>query len=210
MFLSVENLKKLFGNNLILNNINFNCYKEDITIITGESGSGKSTLLKCLNGLLPIDEGGIFFKDKAIYEFEPLILRKNICYISQIPVSICNSVIDEFKFVKKDISSDFLEQTLESFKLHKNILNKNMKNLSIGQQQRIAILRGILNEPEIMLLDEPTSALDEDNIKLLKNIILNLNKDKNVTFIIVTHNINFAENITDKIFKLANGELNVA
>ncbi len=82
-----------------------------------------------------------------------------------------------------------------------------MNNLSVGQQQRIAIIRGILNQPEIMLLDEPTSALDENNIKLLKEIILRLNKEQKMTFLIVTHNLKMASEISEIKYILQNKSL---
>jgi putative ABC transport system ATP-binding protein len=190
----------------IFKNVNFNLKKSAITTLTGESGSGKSTFLKTLNALIPF-QGKIFFKNKSILDYKPVILRKKICYIPQIPVAISDNIFNEFKLINSEFASEAAYDILEEFKLDNSVLKKNMNNLSVGQQQRIAIIRGILNQPEIMLLDEPTSALDENNIKLLKEIILRLNKEQKMTFLIVTHNLKMASEISEIKYILQNKSL---
>ena len=202
MLLEVINVKFSYKSNLILNNINFSLNKGDIAIIIGESGSGKSTFLKLLNGLISPDYGEIKFKEKNIFSYTPTTLRKKICYVPQIPIAIAKNVLSEFKIVNSKISIDYIKKLIKDFHLNDKILQNSMENLSIGQQQRISIMRGIINKPEIMLLDEPTSALDENNIMLLERIIKNLNEKFQISFIIVTHNIKFANNISNKKYLL--------
>jgi len=207
-FLEVKNLTQSFNTSTILNKINFQITNENIIAILGESGEGKSTLLKSINGLIPFSDGQIIFKGIDIHNYNPLSLRKTISYIPQIPVSIADNVLEEFKLVKKDITIEQIKEIFESFKLDSDILQQKMSKLSIGQQQRLALLRGMLNYPELILFDEPTSALDESNIKLLEQIITNLNIERKIRFIIVTHNILFAKNICEKFFTIKNGTLN--
>ena len=207
MLLKTVNLNVKRDNFLILENVNFNVVKGEISFIIGESGSGKSTLLKTLNGLIPVTSGSIIFKDKDILEYSPIWLRKKICYIPQLPVPISKTVFNEFKMIKNDITKEYIKKICEKFKLEVTILDKNMKNLSVGQQQRVSIIRGILNSPEIMLLDEPTSALDEENIHLLEEIILKLNRENNMTFVIVTHNLQMSEKLSEKTFLLKDNTL---
>ncbi len=207
MFLNLVNISFFYNKNEILNNINLNLNKGEIAIIIGESGSGKTTILKLINGLLSPSSGKIFFKDKDIFNYNPTFLRKKICYIPQTSVAIAENVFSEFKMVKKDINKEEVLALIYEFKLNDKILEVPMNNLSIGQQQRISILRSIINKPEIMLLDEPTSALDEENIAILEDIIKNLNKKFNITFIIVTHNLQFANDISKKKFLLRNKQL---
>lgn len=205
--LKVENLNILRNNKTILKNVNFLLHQSEIAVITGESGSGKSTFLKSLNALIPVSKGDILFKNSNILEISPSHLRRKICLIPQIPVAIAKNVFDEFKLIKNNIEKSEIDEIVEKFKLDPSILYKNFKNLSIGQQQRISIIRGLINEPEIMLLDEPTSALDNDNIDILENIIKNINKELNMSFIIVTHNIEFAKNLTSVFYRLKQMQL---
>ncbi len=206
IILKTQNITVTRKKTTVFKNVDFNLKKSVITTLTGESGSGKSTFLKTLNAIIPF-QGEIFLKNKNILDYIPVILRKKICYIPQIPVAIADSVFNEFKLINGEITKESACELLEEFKLDKSVLKKNMNNLSIGQQQRIAIIRGILNRPEIMLLDEPTSALDENNIKLLKEIILRLNQDKKMTFLIVTHNLKMAGEISEIKYILQNKSL---
>jgi putative ABC transport system ATP-binding protein len=207
MLLNVLNVKFSYNSNIILNNINFSLNKGEIAVIIGESGTGKSTFLKIINGLISPCSGKIIFKGKNIYNYEPTILRKKICYIPQTPVAIAKNVYSEFKIVNSEIKKENIINLLHEFKLNKNILNSSMNNLSIGQQQRISILRGIINKPDVILLDEPTSALDEDNIDILKEIIENLREKFNISFVIVTHNLKFGNVISNKKYVLKNSIL---
>ena len=186
----------------ILENVNFNVGKGEISFIIGESGSGKSTFLKTLNSLIPIASGSIIFKDKDITDYSPIWIRKKICYIPQVPVPISETVFKEFQMIRSDIKREYVKYIFDKFKLQLSILDKSMKNLSVGQQQRVSIIRGILNSPEIMLLDEPTSALDKENINLLEEIVLNLKRESNMSFVIVTHNLEMSEKLSEKTFLL--------
>ncbi len=207
MLLQVSNITFKYNENIILNNINLSVNKGDIIVIIGESGSGKSTFLKLLNALIPPTKGKIFFNGKDIYSYNPSNLRKKICFIPQVPIAISENVFNEFKIINPEIKKEDVAHLLHEFKLNENILNKSMNNLSIGQQQRISILRGIINKPEIILLDEPTSSLDEENIEILIEIIKKLNSKFQISFIVVTHNLKFGNIIANRKYLLKKGSL---
>ncbi len=204
MILQIKNLCVNREAKIVLENISFQVEKKSILTIIGESGVGKSTLLKTLNGLIPLSKGTIYYQNNDINTLNLIEYRKDVCYIPQIPVELSDTIIEEFKLIKPEIAKEEISGFLKSFKLNDNILKRNMKTLSIGEQLRFSIIRGLLNSPAVMLLDEPTSALDEDNISLLKKIILRLNTEKDMTFIIVTHNLDMAKQITTECFQLTN------
>ncbi len=169
--------------------------KGECVIVKGASGSGKSTLLRLICRLNIPRSGEILFKSKNVAEIPPPELRSKITYVQQIPQMIDGTVRDNlrlpFTFARgqhKAAPDDAaLMRMLDAFYLHGVSLNQFALKLSVGQKQRLSIMRAILNEPDMLLLDEPTSALDAESAAMVFSIIERLSTSEGKTLVIVTH-----------------------
>jgi putative lysine transport system ATP-binding protein len=206
-------LKKTFGNNEVLNDINFSINEGETISIIGSSGSGKSTLLRCIN-LLETPTGGeilfhnkniqdkdfnlLKYRAKAIMVFQSFNLFNNMsalknCMIGQ------QIVLGKSKQEAKDNAMKYLDKVGMA-----PYINARPKQLSGGQKQRVAIARALAMEPELLLFDEPTSALDPEMIGEVLNVMKDLAKEGR-TMIIVTHEMSFAKDVSDKIVYMKDG-----
>ncbi|MCI4445031.1 MAG: phosphate ABC transporter ATP-binding protein [Candidatus Aminicenantes bacterium] len=220
--LSLKNLNVYYGNNQVLKNINLSIPKNSITVIIGPSGCGKTTLLKCFNRLLDeVEEarveGEVIIDNQNIYdqEVEVIQIRKKMGFLSQKPQVLPMSIYDNVAFgpkllgLKDKTKLNFLvEKYLRLAGLWeevKNRLDDPANRLSIGQQQRLCLARGLAVEPEIILGDEPTSALDPQSSHNVERQLLNLKN--NYTIILVTHILRQAKRLADYVAFLYMGEL---
>lgn len=208
--LEFKNVSFINDNKTILKNINFSINIGDYVSIVGPSGSGKSTFLKLCCNLISPTNGTIVYKDKSIMEYNPIDLRKNIAYCFQTPYLFGSTVMDNLSFpysirnIKVDIKR--AENLLELFNLNKEYLKKDVKNLSGGEKQRIALIRTLLFKPEILLLDEVTSALDVDNTLIVENVIKSLNED-GMTVLWVTHNPKQSRKNANKLLTIESNKI---
>ena len=176
-------------------NINLTVEHGDFILIRGKSGIGKSSFLRLLNRLHEPTEGQIWIDNKPITDHQITSLRRRIGYLQQTPTMIAGSIEDNlnlpfhFKSGRQlnRPSQKILEQMLENFLLTSIDLQSNAQNLSVGEKQRIALIRTFLSEPEIILCDEPTSALDSESQKIVENAIEQINVEKKTTVLLVTH-----------------------
>ena len=167
----------------------------EFLIIKGASGSGKSTLLRLICRLNTPCSGSILFKGRNTANIPPPELRSKVTYVAQIPQMIDGTVRDNlllsftFEQGKRKAAPDdeMLERMLEAFYLHGVGLEQSASKLSVGQKQRLSIMRAILTGPDMLLLDEPTSALDAESAAMVFSIIERLNTEEGKTLIIVTH-----------------------
>ncbi|MEC7868631.1 MAG: ATP-binding cassette domain-containing protein [Candidatus Poribacteria bacterium] len=179
----------------LFTNINLTIEHGDFILIRGKSGIGKSSFLRLLNRLHEPTEGQIWIEGKPITDHQITSLRRRIGYLQQTPTMIAGSIEDNlnlpfhFKSGRQlnRPSQKILEQMLENFLLTSIDLQSNAQNLSVGEKQRIALIRTFLSEPEIILCDEPTSALDSESQKIVENAIEQINVEKKTTVLLVTH-----------------------
>lgn len=211
--LEVKNLKKKFSNNLVLKDINLSIQEGERIVIIGPSGCGKSTLLRCLNGLNEITSGEIIYKGKNISKKETNKeeIRKKIGMVFQqfnlFPhLTVMENIIlapVKHKLMTKDEAIKKGKDFLEKINLLEKI-NSYPKELSGGEQQRVAIIRTLMMNPEVILFDEPTSALDpkmkQEVLELMKSL-----SDLNLTMIVVTHEMNFAYEFATRIIYMEDG-----
>tara|TARA_B100001287_G_scaffold108108_1_gene91099 strand:- start:126 stop:1091 length:966 start_codon:yes stop_codon:yes gene_type:complete len=202
MYLKVKNLVKCYNpSDNIINGLNFSVNKGNLISFVGESGSGKSTFLRCLAGLEKPNSGTIFLNGKKINGDDVFIRpqKRKIGYVFQdyslfphlnIKENICFNLKEEFK---KNFSK-IIELTNLS-----NLLSRYPHEVSGGEQQRACIARAIIREPELLLLDEPFSNLDSNIKFMIRDEICRIIRESNITTILVTHDINDALNISDKI-----------
>ncbi|MBP7652382.1 phosphate ABC transporter ATP-binding protein, partial [Candidatus Dependentiae bacterium] len=212
--IDVRNLNLYFGKNHILKNLNFTIPEKKITAIIGPSGCGKTTLLKSFNRLIDLQtnvkySGNIIIDNEDILSknIEITRVRKKMGLLSQRPFPLPMSIYDNVCFgprlygikSKKELDS-IVESHLKEANLWdevKDKLHSPATKLSVGQQQRLCLARGLAVEPEIVLGDEPTSALDPISSKFIESRFMEL-KSK-YTFVIVTHILRQAKRIADYI-----------
>ena len=211
MILEIENLKKSFDNQEVLKDINLNVDKGEVICILGSSGSGKSTLLRCINLLNNYDGGTILFNGKNILDENVNELRSKIGMVFQsfnlfnnLNV-LKNCMVGQIKVLKKS-KEEARAKALETLDLvgMSDFVNKNVKQLSGGQKQRVAIARSLCMAPDIILFDEPTSALDPEMVGEVLNVIKKV-KDTGVTMIIVTHEMQFAKEVSSRVVFMNDG-----
>lgn len=204
--LSVNKLSKTFGTKRVLNNVSFSVNPGEIFVITGPSGSGKSTLLKLLCRLLEPDHGEIWLGNLNLLHIDTLVVRRLLCYVPQVPIMFEGTVRDNLLLAPKvlgiKVSENLLKTTIRDVGLDSSYLDKIAEKLSVGEKQRVALARALLINPAYLLLDEPTSHLDPDNTKLLEDLIIYLRKEKNVNFIVVSHDMSQANRIGTRIGRL--------
>lgn len=211
--IKVENLKKSFKEKEVLKGIDLEINKGDILAIIGPSGSGKSTLLRTLNKLEKKTSGNIYFENKNIDELDINKLREKVGMVFQQFNLFSNMTILEnllaaplnTKKMKKDVAEKKALELLEKIGLSEK-KNSYPKELSGGQKQRIAIIRALMMEPELILFDEPTSALDPEMVKDVLDLMKNLAND-GMTMAIVTHEMEFAKQVSNKIIIMDDGEI---
>jgi putative ABC transport system ATP-binding protein len=164
-------------------------------LVRGPSGVGKSTLLRLINRLEDPGSGEILFKGRPLQSYHPPVLRRSILYIQQTPTVVHGSVRDNlllpFTFKSnKDLvnpGDERLRDYLDELLLRGVNLDDNALTLSVGQLQRLCLIRGLLLLPEILLLDEPTSALDDESRKVVETMAERQCLESNRAVIMVSH-----------------------
>lgn len=208
-----ENVNKRYGKTNALIDFNLDIKKGEFITIIGSSGCGKTTALKMINGLIFPDSGKIYINNKNISEINQIKLRRNIGYSIQgtglFPhmtvlknISYVPSLSNMWK--KKEIIEN-VENLLNIVGLDISIQNRYPDELSGGQKQRVGIARALAAKPEILLMDEPFGAVDEITRKVLQDEILRIKNDLNVTIIFITHDINEALKLGDRVLIMENG-----
>ena len=208
--LEFKDVSFINNNQSILEELTLSINSGDYISIVGPSGSGKSTFLKLCSNLISPSEGLILYKEKSIEEYNPTDLRKDISYCFQTPHLFGDTVIDNISFSysirNMPVDINRVEKLLDMFNLSSNYLNKNIKNLSGGEIQRIALIRNLLFKPDILLLDEVTSALDIENTLIVEDVMDLLNKD-GVTILWVTHNLEQSKRSSNKLLTMEVGKI---
>lgn len=213
--LAIDNLKKYYGDQLILQNINLEVDKGEVISILGQSGSGKSTLLRCINALEDIQEGHIYLNGKEIHEDAKDLsrLRQKIGMVFQSYELFPHlSVLDNITIAPRKVLNRNKEEAEKDAKELLKLVGLEDKakskpnQLSGGQKQRVAIIRAMIMKPEVLLLDEITASLDPEMVYEVLDVVLDLAK-QGMTMLIVTHELQFAKVISDRILFLDGGQI---
>lgn len=214
----VKNLKKQYGDNIILKDINLYINKGEVVSLIGPSGSGKSTILRCIVDLESITSGEILIEgnnltdknvDKKIKK--EILLKTGMVFqtFNLFPhLSVRNNIVKTLKLVKKIDTSEAEVITKKMLDLVglSDKMNSFPNELSGGQKQRVAIARALALQPDILLFDEPTSALDPELVKEVLDIIRKL-KEQKITMLIVSHEMNFVREISDRVVVMEKGKI---
>lgn len=220
--LTAEEIHKSFKTNQkttveVLKGITLNIIKNKITVIVGASGAGKSTLLHILSGLDRPDKGSVFFENSDIFKLSDDRLaafrNKNIGFVFQF-----HHLLPEFSAME-NIAIPMLINNVsqkKAFDKSKELLERiglidrsdhKPAELSGGEQQRIAVARSLINNPEIIFADEPTGNLDSINSNSVHQMFINLRDNYDKTFVIVTHNPELVK-LSDIVYEIKDGKLN--
>lgn len=203
-FISVRGLHKSFGKDEILKGIDLDINRGEVVSIIGASGGGKSTFLRCLIDLEQIDSGDIKVPEKnkmgMVFQSFNLFPHKTAAQ------NIMESLVVVDKMDKKE-AREIALNLLDKVGL-KEKADVYPKTLSGGQKQRVAIARALAKNPEVLLFDEPTSALDPEMVKEVLNVIESLREEnKNITMVIVSHEMDFVNKVSDRIFVFEKGKV---
>ena len=196
--LEIKNLKKSFGDNVVLKDISLNVDRGEVLSIIGPSGSGKSTLLRCITGLEEEDSGEIKFDGTFGLVFQNF----NLFPHHSVMKNIANAPLKVQKREKNEVYAHARE-LLKKMGLEDKE-NAYPCELSGGQQQRVSIARALAMNPDILFFDEPTSALDPELTGEILTVIKQLAAE-HMTMVIVTHEMNFARNVSDTIIFMDGG-----
>ena len=215
MFLEIQDLKKSFGQGEakteVLKGINFSVEKGEICVLLGPSGSGKSTLLNIIGGIDSADSGYISINGEKTADMNEKALtnyrRRHLGYVFQMYNLIPNLNVKENIEVGAYLSDKSLDidELLKTLGLYEH-RHKLPNQFSGGQQQRTAIGRAIVKNPDILLCDEPTGALDYNTSKEILKLIEDVNQKYGNTVIMVTHN-DAIKNMADRVIKLRDGQI---
>lgn len=209
---SLKGVTKSLGGKQILRNIDLEVDQGDFFVITGPSGSGKSTLLRLLNGLASQDEGNLHYRGNTIQNGSIQNLRKDVGMVFQNPVVLAETV-QENLLVRKQWDKSFtvpdeqLLSLLDMVGIPKDHLQLDARSLSGGEKQRIALARTMLNEPRVLLLDEPTANLDQQLTGHILDMVNNLQNSKELTIVMVCHNIRQVKKYATKAAYLIAGSI---
>jgi putative ABC transport system ATP-binding protein len=202
------------GSRTVLHDVNLSVRRNELIIITGESGAGKSTVLKLLNRFCDYRSGNILLDGIELKKYGIAELRRSIIYLPQLPVMIDGSVEQNLSFpftfkIHRGKTFDTVEvrKWLDHFQLNLP-LHTDALTLSIGQRQRIALIRAIILRPQVLLLDEPGASLDRKNRELIDEMIASLIRNTGVTVIMATHTSEGSSYSSYRGFRVSEGRLN--
>jgi len=207
----LENYSKSYGKKEIIKNLNLDIYEGEFLTFLGSSGCGKTTILRSISGIDEVTSGRIYIDDEDITNLSPAkrhvnTLFQNYALFPHMTVEQNIGFGLKVKGVKKSFIKTRVNEMLDLVQLV-GYENRKPAELSGGEQQRVSIARGLINNPKVLLLEEPLSALDLKLRKQMQVELKLLQKKTGITFIYVTHNQEEALTMSDRIVLLHNGEI---
>ncbi|OLS02344.1 ABC transporter ATP-binding protein [Tissierella creatinophila] len=213
--ISFKNIKKIYpGEKIALDDLNLEIKKGEFLTVIGPSGCGKTTLLKMINGLVMPTQGELLIHGKNIKDIDIIALRRKIGYVIQqiglfphLNIEKNISYVLKIMGVEEDKRRKRAEELLSLVGLEKETLEMYPRELSGGQQQRIGVIRALAADPPIILMDEPFGAIDEITRKTLQDELLKLQERLKKTIVFITHDIEEAMKLGDRIALINKGKL---
>jgi phospholipid/cholesterol/gamma-HCH transport system ATP-binding protein len=212
-------VKKRFGEQVVLNGVDFSVREGETLALMGPSGTGKSVLLKHINGLIHPDAGRVVvdgLEVPVLRRKELAELRTRIGYVFQngalfdsmnVFENVRLGLSDETKFNDMEYAAGRVNECLKLVNLSADTAEKFPAQLSGGMRKRVGIARAIAGAPKYLLYDEPTSGLDPVNANIIDDLVRQLNQDIGVTSIMVTHDVRGAFNVADRLALLSDGKI---
>lgn len=209
VIVKLEDFEKSYGEKTVIKKLDLEVYEGEFLTLLGSSGCGKTTILRCISGLEEPTKGRIYLDGKDVTYLEPQ--KRHVNTIFQ------NYALFPFMTVKENVSFGLKMKKIDPEEIEKRVKemielvhlegyeNRKPKELSGGEQQRVSIIRGLINNPRVLLLDEPLSALDLKLRKKMQIELKRLQRELEVTFIYVTHDQDEALSMSDRIVVLNEG-----
>ena len=194
----------------IVQDISLQIPRGDVLAIVGPSGSGKTSFLRLLNRLDEPTGGKVLLAGKDYRKIPPRILRSRIGMVMQIPVLFPETVADNLQYGPRARGAKLEAARLESLLSHVGLdgyANRSVHHLSTGEAQRVSLARALANSPEVLLLDEPTAPLDGKTKREVEQLISQIVGDENLSCLIVTHDLEQAARMANRVMVLENGKL---
>jgi putative ABC transport system ATP-binding protein len=178
------------------------------TAIVGPSGSGKSTLLRLLNRLADPDAGAISYRDRPLAGYDPLRLRREVSLVPQLPALLPGTVVSNLRYAA-DLAGKRLDggRCLGLAGLDAGFADRDVAELSVGEQQRTMLARALAQEPDVLLLDEPTSALDQAARDAIEATLAKLRAELEISLVVVTHDPEQARRLARRAVRLREGRV---
>lgn len=199
---------------MLLEDVGFSLAAGELAALFGPSGGGKSTLLRLLVRLLEPSAGTLRFHGRALDEWDPRQLRRKIGLVRQQAQMFPGTVLDNLQLpfgwrrqAAPAADSEAVREVLGWSRLDPALLDRPADQLSVGQRQRVALARTLLQEPELLLLDEPTSALDRPTADQIGEALCRLTRQRNLAILLVSHDLRLVERLADRGLFLAEGRL---
>jgi osmoprotectant transport system ATP-binding protein len=212
--IELKNVTKRFGNDVAVDKLNLQMEKGTITMLIGPSGCGKTTTMKMINRLVQLDEGEIQLEGTSVYDIDPVQLRRTIGYVIQeIGLFPHFTVYDNIATVPRLLKWDEnkikkrVEELLDMVTLDTSYAKRYPLQLSGGERQRVGLARALGADPEVLLMDEPFGAIDPINRLKLHDSFLEIQDEIKKTIVFVTHDINEAIKLGDKVAIIKDGKL---
>jgi osmoprotectant transport system ATP-binding protein len=217
VMIEFQDVTKVFENaqEPAVKNLQIQIYEGEIVVLVGPSGCGKTTTMKMINRLVDPTEGKIILDNQDVSKVDPLELRRNIGYVIQhiglfphLTVEENIATVPKLKKWSKEAIAERVNELLKLVGMESEIVKQKMpRQLSGGQQQRIGVARAMAADPPIMLMDEPFGALDPITRERLQNEFLGIQQDVRKTIVFVTHDIDEAVKMGDRIAVMRDGEV---
>lgn len=207
--LEVRNLSKTFGGRKIIDNLNLRVMKGDIYGFLGRNGQGKTTTIRLITGLIFPDSGDVIIDGYNLRNDFKKAISKVGAIVESPSFYGYLSGYDNLRLMANlvpGIKKDRIEEVLEIVRLSSRAKDK-VKTYSLGMKQRLGIANALLNNPKLVILDEPTNGLDPQGIKEIKEMIIQLASEKDITFFISSHLLHEVEQICNRVGIIDNGKL---
>lgn len=209
------NVKKEYGNKIIIDNFNLKINEGEFLTVVGSSGCGKTTILKMINGLIIPNNGQVLVHGQSTQAVDLIQLRRNIGYAIQGSVLFPHmSVAQNISYVPNLLNKGDKKRTREAVNkwmkivgLDDDLSQRYPNELSGGQQQRVGIARALAASPDILLMDEPFGAVDEITRTALQDEILRIHQQEKITIVFVTHDINEALKLGSRVLVMNHGRI---
>jgi len=207
----VSNVTLRRNDNVVLTDVDLSIERGEVLVFIGPSGSGKSSLLRCLNRLERIERGRILFNGHDITSLSVLELRRQVGMVFQKTAVIEGTIAENISYGPQ-LRGERLSRTeiislMRQAALEPELVDRNARALSGGQEQRLAIARALANRPTVLLLDEPTSALDPIGTRKVEEVLLRLREEVGLTLVWVSHNVEQARRVADRVLLLEAGRV---
>lgn len=212
MLLEVTDLEASYGETRVINGLSMHCSEDEVLTLLGRNGMGKTTLMRCITGLLPASGGTISFNDEDITSLKPHErARRGVTLVTQgkdiFPELTVSENLQMGKFCADAEGEITNKDVFEYFPILEERVSQKGGTLSGGQQQMLAIARGLMTSPELLLLDEPSEGVQPSIIRELETTLPRIHQEKNISIIIVEQNIELALGTAERGYIIENGRI---